>query len=203
MNGQYDISIIIPCHQLELYISKLLYSFHMLDLDDVQAEFIFVLDDCTDNTEEIIHNLMEDFDYRIIFCNHHSCGFARNEGLDIAQGEFIWFVDGDDWIINPAVIKDALRLLRENDLDLFRLPFVSNFFKGTYYSMVWQYIYRRTLIGDLRFRKKQPHEDVDFTDKIFASLKNQQLYDYIIPSYFYNYNRPGSNITRFIQGEKI
>jgi len=195
MNGQYDISIIIPCHNLELYISNLLYSFYMLNLDDVQAEFIFVLDACNDNTEQVIKDLMKNFDYKILTCDHHSCGFARNEGLEIAQGDLIWFVDGDDWIINPEVIKDAIKYLNECNVPLFKLPFVSNYFHREYYSMVWQYIFKRSLIGDIRFIKMQPSEDVFFMDEIYKVLPNTTFYHYNIPSYFYNYNRPGSNIT--------
>ena len=46
-------------------------------------------------------------DYKIIECNHHSCGLARNEGLEIAHGRYIWFVDGDDWIIYYDVTADV------------------------------------------------------------------------------------------------
>ena len=49
-----DVSFIIPCHNLEPYIKPLLISIHMLNLENITTEFIFVLDDCTDNTEQII-----------------------------------------------------------------------------------------------------------------------------------------------------
>ena len=49
-----DISIIIPCHNSEKFIKPLLLSFQALNLNEIEAEFIFVLDNCTDNTKLMI-----------------------------------------------------------------------------------------------------------------------------------------------------
>lgn len=152
MNGSnIDISIIIPCHNLENYIDKLLLSFYMLNLQNIKIEFIFILDDCLDKTEEIIQQYMGDSNYYIYKCNYHSCGFARNIGLDHANGEYIWFIDGDDWIIYPDIIKDCLTIMKNNNLDIIMLRFASNFFKWTCHEMVWQYIFSKKIIADTRF----------------------------------------------------
>lgn len=163
-----DISFIIPCHNLEFYIKPLLLSIQALNLTDIDSEFIFILDDCIDHTESIIRHYMVGFNYKIIKCNHHSCGLARNEGLEIATGEYVWFLDGDDWIIYPNVVYDCLHLLNENNLDIVQIAFTSNFFKMQYFSMVWQYIYRKTFIGSTRFTNIQPNEDVEFNKKILS-----------------------------------
>lgn len=94
-----DLSIIIPCHNLEGYIKPLLLSFNALNLANIETEFIFVLDACTDNTAEEIRKYMIDFNYKIIYCDYHKCGLARNIGFEASSGQYIWFVDGDDWII--------------------------------------------------------------------------------------------------------
>ena len=198
-----DISFIIPCHNLESYIKPLLLSLQALDLTDITYEFIFILDDCIDNTEAIITHYMNNYFYKIIKCNYHSCGLARNEGLNIAQGDFIWFLDGDDWVIYPLVVKDCLTILKEKNENIIQIPFISNFFKIQYFSMVWQYIYRRSFIGDLRFKEIQPNEDVEFNRKLLTELPNGEITVYNIPSYFYNYNRPGSNMSQYRQNGKI
>lgn len=196
MNGQQvDLSFIIPCHNLEGYIDKLILSFYMLNLEAYNVEFIFIFDSCTDNTKEIVVNGMEGADVKIIECEDHSCGLARNRGLDIAQGRYIWFVDGDDWIIYPNVLKDCIYSLDEYELDMVRLYFVSNYYQDEHSSMVWQYIFSREVIGDLRFRAEQPGEDGDFMDKLMEKRGSRSVLDYKIPSYYYNYNRPGSNMT--------
>ena len=146
---------------------------------------------------------MDDYNYKIIKCNHHSCGYARNEGLNIAQGEFIWFLDGDDWIIYPSAVKECLSTMRENNLDIIRITYVSNYYKILCFSMVWQYIYRHSLIGNLRFKSIQPHEDVYFTKEIFNKIKSDDIYLYNIPTYYYNYHRPGSNTTQFMATGEI
>lgn len=195
MNGQKpDISLIIPCHQLEGYIDKLLVSFRMLNVKEVDVEYIFILDACTDATEQIIREYMDGDNYKILHGDWHSCGLARNAGMDIAQGEFIWFVDGDDWIIYPDVISNCIEAMRDFDLDILKLTYVSNFYHGSCDTMVWKYIFRHDLIKDIRFRKEQPGEDEDFMKKV-TDIRGERVQEYKIPCYYYNYNRPGSNMT--------
>ena len=198
-----DISFIIPCHNLEDYIKPLLLSIQAMDLSELTYEFIFVLDDCTDNTEQIIIDYLKDYQIKIIKCNHHSCGLARNEGLEIAKGEFIWFLDGDDWVIYPFAAKECLKIMRENNTNMIRVTYVSNYYKMFFPSMVWQYIYRRSLIGDIRFKSIQPHEDIHFMREINTKTKAGDLTLYNIPTYFYNYARPGSNTTQMREKGKI
>lgn len=203
MNGQYDISIIIPCHNLENYILPLLSSFKLLNFGKYTGEFIFILDACTDNTKAIIKKEMNDLDYKIIECNHHSCGLARNEGLEMAHGRYIWFVDGDDWIIYYDVIPNCLDAMDKSNSEIIRLKYVSNYFNIDYFSMVWQYIYRRDYIGDLRFLSIQPNEDVEWSKILLKPYESKAIPFYNIPAYFYNYLRPGSNMTKYIEKEKI
>lgn len=54
MDSDIKISFIIPCHNLEEYIKPLLCSLRGLNLKNIKYEIIFILDDCTDNTLNII-----------------------------------------------------------------------------------------------------------------------------------------------------
>ena len=196
-NIKIDLSFVIPCHNLEEYIKPLLLSFRILNFKEINTEYIFVLDDCTDNTEQLIRSYMYDTNYKIIHCFEHSCGLARNLGLSLAIGEYIWFVDGDDWLIYPNTVKDCLKVLKETQEPIIQLKFVSNFFNRQFYSMVWQYIFKKDFIKNIKFPSKQPDEDCDFMQEVFKKLDSDEISYYNIPSYFYNYNRPGSNMTQF------
>ena len=188
-----DISIIVPCKELEDCIQNLLYSFHMLNLKGFGYEIIFVFDDEKDKTIDVINSLMKDMNYSIIFNNEKYAGTARNRGLEAARGEFIWFVDGDDWIIYPEVLQCCIPHLRENSYKLIKIGFVSNLFKMEHYSMVWQYIFRKDFIEDVPFITAQKYEDNDFMKRVFEKLsENDTIPSLNIPCYFYNYNRPGS-----------
>ena len=69
----------------------------------------------------------------------------------MSKGEFIWFLDGDDWIIYPDSAKQCIKLMRDKNFKIIRIEYVSNYFNILYPSMVWQYIYRRSLIDDISF----------------------------------------------------
>lgn len=194
-----DFSIIVPCHNLENEIKNLLLSFHMLELKDITYEIIFVLDNCTDKTQKVIEHYMHDMEYKIIICSAGSPGLARNAGLDEVKGDFIWFIDGDDWIINPWVLQQIKNYFK-NDFDenMIQIGFTSNYFKMQHYSMVWQYIFKSELLKEARFNDKQNFEDNDFMKMILMDVrKNVELPYLPIPSYYYNYNRPGSQTTKF------
>ena len=192
-----DYSIIVPCHNVEKEIKNLLISFHMLNLENIEYEIIFVLDKCTDNTLGMINLFMKDMNYKVIHSFAGAPGLARNLGLNIANGKYIWFIDSDDWIINPEVLQQVKHFFIENNEDMIQIEFVSNFFKIKHFSMVWQYIFTYDLIKDVRFDEKQNHEDFDFMKKIFTEYRRKKELLYLsVPTYFYNYNRPGSQTTK-------
>ena len=203
MDEVKDIAIIVPCKDLEQYIKPLLLSFHQLNLQNISYQIIFVLDNCKDDTQGVIEQYMQDMDCVIITCDVRSCGLARNIGLEHSNSEYVWFVDGDDWIIYPDVLQDCLQTMKEHDLSIIKLKYISNYYTLDYYSMVWQYIYRRDFIGDLRFLSVQPSEDVYFTNEINKKVPDGKIIFYQVPSYYYNYNRPGSNMTIFKEKRKI
>ena len=202
-----DISIIIPVYNLEHFIEPMLDSLKRQELGGYTWEIFFVLNNCTDRSEDVIKQ--SGLDCTILSCTEQGCGPARNTGMYAASGEYIWFMDGDDWLLTTTAIKDALDKIRCNGFNLLRIPFASDKFGGSYYGMVWQYLFRHDLIEDLQFPAFQPGEDGAFMDMVFERVgctKNNYLRRVprmYTPLYFYNYLREGSNMYRYWRGEEI
>ena len=205
-----DLSIIIPVHNLENFITPMLVSLRLQmwnDIDpNIEAEVIFVCDNCTDKTCEKIENFaLPNYTVKILECDRRSCGLARNEGLEIAEGEYVWFLDGDDWLINPRAVLMVANTMREYDFEMMRVDYdYSSMFQFYGHpAMVWQYIYRRDLIGETRFKEIQPDEDLYFNREIREKLQKKELPFMSIKLYYYNYMREGSNMQQLFTKGKI
>ena len=97
------LSIIVPVYNTEEYIVRCISSLLRQDFDDY--EIIIVNDGTTDHAMEVLdRNVSSD---KIIVRNQENGGqsLARNEGLKLAHGDYVWFVDSDDWI-NDNCLKD-------------------------------------------------------------------------------------------------
>ncbi len=92
-----QISVIIPVYNVEKYIQDCIESLINQTFHD--CEFIFVNDGSTDNSKLIIESYLGK-DKRIILLNQENKGVsvARNQGIAIAKGKYIGFVDSDDWV---------------------------------------------------------------------------------------------------------
>lgn len=192
--NKIDISIIIPCKNIYDYITNMLLSLHMISFHGLQYEILFVLDDESDKTAYLINHYMSDMNYEILYSHTTNVGMARNYGLEHANGEYIWFIDGDDWLINPEVVQQSLaKLWDAPDENLMKMKFVSNYFHMEHYSMVWQYIFKADFIKNFRFANIRFQEDNDFMQKVLTANNKETVIWLDIPSYFYNYRRPGSN----------
>ena len=201
-----DMSIIVPCHNLESYITPLLVSLRLQDIDNYEVEVIFVCDNCNDNTVAVIQQFnLNNFTEYIIECNVQSCGLARNAGMNIAKGKYIWFIDGDDWIIDNQAILKIINFMNETQFKVIRFgyecpPWFK--YKG-YFSMVWQYAYRKNFIKHIPFVKTQPSEDVIFQNKVVNKLGTKDIPILKENLYYYNYMRPGSNMYQYSRTRKI
>lgn len=202
-----DLSVIIPVYNLERFLQPMLDSLKRQELGGYTVEIIFVLNNCTDRSEEVIRS--SGLDCTILNCTTQGCGPARNMGLDIAQGKYIWFMDGDDWLLCDTAIRDALDKAEKCEADILRLVFKSNYFRYGYFSMVWQYLFRREFVEEFRFPDKQPGEDDEYTQQVLAKAgytvsQYTELPLLGKPLYFYNYLREGSNMYRCsVLGERI
>ena len=201
---QCDLSVIIPVFNLEHYIGRMIESLQSQDLGDYKVEYIAVLNNCTDRSEEIIR--ASGIFSKVLFCEEQGCGCARNVGIDHAEGKYIWFMDGDDWLLRDDAIKYLLDHV--DGRPIMRIPFESDAYHAEYFSMVWQYILKREDVKDLRFRQRQPGEDDDYMRRALERTGYQAaLFKYVPaldkPLYYYNYLRAGSNMWRVMNGEDI
>lgn len=201
-----DMSIIVPCHNLELYITPLLISLRLQNIGNYEVEVIFVCDNCNDNTKTIIEQFK--FDYlikHIIECNVQSCGLARNEGMKIAKGKYIWFIDGDDWIIDNCAISKIINFMDETNAKVIRFyyEYPETFKHQGYFSMVWQYTYNRELIKNIKFTHIQPAEDDIFQRTIIKKIGIKNILVLKEKLYYYNYMRPNSNMYKLKKYGKI
>ena len=124
-----DVSIVIPIYNVEKYVAECLNSVISQTYDHSKIECIIV-DDCTpDSSMEIVNEIIREYDGDMAFitCRHeHNQGLsaARNTGISIATGEYLYFLDSDDYIY-PNSLELLMEGVEKNkDIDMV----VGNFF---------------------------------------------------------------------------
>ena len=101
------LSVIIPCYNLAHYLPDAIRS--CLSIPHLYPEIIVVNDGSTDATEEVAGSFSE---VRHVYQSNQGLAAARNTGMSIAKGEFICFLDADDWFL-PENIHYSVTILRE------------------------------------------------------------------------------------------
>lgn len=116
------LSIIIPIFKVEKYIEKCLLSCVKQDISHFDYEIILVNDGTPDNSLVIAERFAKEYsNIRIINQENQGLSAARNTGKLHAQGEYIWFVDSDDYIEENCLGR-IVSLLKD-DLDILQLQY--------------------------------------------------------------------------------
>lgn len=191
-------SVIVPAHNSEEYIMKGLQS--IMDQDFEDYELIVVCDSCTDRTALAAYMFTDD----VIYTDFHSAGGARNAGLDAAKGEWVLFMDDDDWYLPGAFSRIAEAVKSQEEIDLLafgfdwkgRGPTMQS--RGRLLPAVWNKAWRRDFIGEERFIVAQHTEDLDFARRMHPQAWTGFLYEVL---YHYEFMRPGSVSDRIRKGE--
>ena len=93
------LSIIIPMYNVSLYVEKCVRSCLRQDIPYSEYEIILVNDGSTDNTLDIVQSIAREYpNIHIVDQENAGLSIARNVGLSKAAGEYVWFIDSDDWI---------------------------------------------------------------------------------------------------------
>ena len=203
-----EISVIIPVYNKEQYVRKALES--VLDQSFVNIEVIVVNDGSTDRSLEIIQEIAEtDNRVHIIDIPNAGVSNARNVGLLQSSGNWIQFLDADDWL-EPDYLAEAVRILIKNKADIlfsgFRMvdvhgkvireitspmsgitnelelcdSFIHNQYKSGYFGFISNKLFNRVLLN-----KSGARFPVGVTlaeDLDFYS----KLYPFVTTAYFWN-----------------
>ena len=197
-------SIIIPAYNAENHIRKALDSIKSQTFTDY--ELIVVCDSCTDRTVEIA----KEYTDKVEIVDYHQDGFTRNKGIDVAQGDWLLFMDDDDWWLHEYVLEQLNQKLTENpNIDILCFSFI---FKGWKYASprgnngcrwlaTWNKCWRREFVGNARFSNVYSKSDVDFDRRVFA--RRPKVLDWDMPMYYYNYLREGSISEQAKKGKRV
>lgn len=110
------LSVIVPVYNIEHYVSYCIES--IICQNNIDMEVILVDDGSTDNSSMICDAFAEKFS-NIIVIHKQNGGLssARNAGLDIANGDYVLFIDGDDYLQNGA-IKELVKVAEKTSVDV-------------------------------------------------------------------------------------
>lgn len=214
------ISIIIPVYNTEQYIQRCLESCVHQDLATEEYEILIINDGSTDNSLKIAVDFARDYkNINIISQDNGGLSSARNSGLAIAKGEYVLFLDSDDWIADNC-LKIIVEKFEKEKLDLLKIVAANVYGEKTirrYTLEEKQYsgldllekgidfcvpftIYRRSFIEShqLRFMPSVFHEDNEFTPRAYYYAQRVGCLNDII---YYVYQSPNS-ITRSVNPKK-
>lgn len=197
-----DLSIIIALYNTEKYIEKCIQSVLDCPLAYSEYEIIVINDGSTDSSKLLVEQIISsnpEAPIKLINKENGGQSTARNIGFDIAQGQYIFCLDSDDFVDSSELSK-ALKFAVENDLDLLPIfldkynedskqlsiakdnyeklnsiinggEFLNNF---VIYGSMCRYFYKKKIIDDNKLRLIEGvfHEDEEFVIK-FISYSNR------------------------------
>lgn len=206
------ISIIVPVYKVEPFLSRCVDS--IIGQTFSNFELILVDDGSPDLCGEICDRYgAMDSRIQVIHKENGGLSDARNAGLGAARGDYICFVDSDDWV-SPQYLEKLLESLQEADADICECEVYYTFGEpctqtghsqltvfnteqalrqliqeGQLHQYVWNKIYRREMIGNITFPKGKTNEDEFWTYQIFGRAKKVVKISDVLYNY---YQRSGS-----------
>lgn len=186
------VTVIVPIYNVELYLEECLYS--LVNQKELFDEIILINDGSTDQSGEICARYFQEYSYiKLISQKNKGQGTARNVGIDNALGEYLVFVDSDDYVspdmcqkIKEGINGEKLDVLYYNasmqydiptseknmthsvEFDYLRMSgkeYLYNSFPESYSSSVYLAAYRTCF---LKKRKIYFPEEVCFEDNLFS-----------------------------------
>lgn len=207
------VSVIVPVYNVEKYLTRCLDSLVNQTLKDI--EVILVDDGSTDKSLEICEKYSSDKRIKIIKQQNAGQSAARNNALNSVAGEYIGFVDSDDWV-DLDFYEKLYNAAVENNSDISMADFIRkgenkhkirlNLETSAVYNTtedkikianalkegcIWNKIYRKEILSDIRFEEGMYYEDGLFTLK---TLHNSGSLATVTGTYYYYFQNPKSTV---------
>lgn len=186
------ISIIIPCYNLEKYIEKCLRSIDKQDFDKTEYEVLIVFDSCTDSSKQVALKFLNGkrINYKLFETNYRRAGLSRNVGLQNSEGKYVYFIDGDDYLITDNALTKLVNAIEINKTSVvYQKNFESEQFVYDV-DAVWRYFFDRAFIGEERFSSLEINEDWEF----IMNIKQKKNYsESFVEDVLYHYTYPREN----------
>jgi len=196
-------SVIMAAYNIEDYIERSIESVESQTLKNI--EIIVVNDASTDGTKQKILDLNSKYN-NIIYLEHEKnkqAGGARNTALKIAQGEYIVFLDGDDYLAGDDVLEKLDKVIGEDKVDVTYLGFkiegdreelvipTEETCTKTYkaaadkYPNPWSKCWRRKFLeeNNIYFKENRFYEDVLFVYSGVMNAKTTKIADFVVHKY--------------------
>lgn len=212
-----DVSIIVPNYNGSDFIQDCLISL-LNQSDKVEYEIIVIDDNSNDNSLELIRLYIKKSSKISLLVNDVNKGqaYTRNRGLDIAQGDYICFVDSDDFVSNnfiekmfnaisinkvdiaisnfKAVDDKGILISKEKNIILENSNLICQLLDASCSAVVWDKIYKRDIINEyqVRFNTGLVNEDILFNFNYMTKVK-KHIY---INEYIINYRQHGNSVTK-------
>ena len=223
------LSIIVPIYGVEQYLHKCVDSLLAQDIPSSLYEIILVDDGSPDACPQICDSYAAaQSNIRGVHIENGGLSAARNSGVEVAHGEYIMFVDSDDYI-EPNVLGGLLAQIERDNLDVLRYrlqyvnpqyeiynPYKSDPFKGNDYSEVptdgvsflnsrmstacyaWAFVMKRELLNGCIFTPGIYFEDTDWTPRMLCRAKRVASTNTVV----YNYLQREGSITNAVNRSK-
>lgn len=211
------LSVIVAAYNIEKEVKRCLQSLHEQAMEDV--EFLIVNDGSSDNTAKVINkylNSINDNRFKYLYKTNGGQSDARNYGLKFAKGQYIWFVDGDDFIINqPLDVLYSQAIHNNLDILVFNFKFDKNWSdkyankiglpdinnnklvpgidiinEKIFNFSVWHMLYKLSFLkgNNFEFEKNSMAEDIMFNVKVFIKAQYTMFTNVIGYCYCYRKN---------------
>lgn len=209
MKNSRKFSIVIPNYNKGQYIEECLNS--VFNQKYKNFEIIVVDDGSIDNSLEIIKN----YSVQLVKTDRLNAGGARNAGIKLCTGEYVLFLDSDDYLSNEYVLENLNKIINNEDLIFL------NYTKD-YYGQLEEIIepiedislkieksknlgcptkcFKKTLLDGMCFPERKRYEDIAFTIEAMCKTKN---YTFFKDSFFHYRKVENSNTTSEITGETM
>lgn len=209
------ISIIIPVYNCEDSIRMTVES--LINQSYSNWEMIIVDDGSTDNSLSICKELeKKNKKIKVISIKNSGVSNARNVGIENSEGEYITFIDADDYIDSNAY-RECIDIIKKEDIDILRFSYIKdygtikkvrkymsptnrkinkkdydklvydNVFCSEDYTSIWNAIIRRNIVSNIRFDTSLRYAE-DFLFMMEAIIKSSSIYITDKPYYHYIVN---------------